>query len=91
MREIVKILNSTIKEIRSTNRYLRNYIDSCHKESLICAAYMKQRTEHFENVANITINSANVIPQEKKQGVRNIFKRILMTKMRQTRVLIKTQ
>ena len=67
MREIVKILNSTIKEIRSTNRYLRNYIDSCHKESLICAAYMKQRTEHFENVANITINSANIIPQEKKR------------------------
>ena len=33
MKDIVEILNSKIKEIRPQNRYIQNYIDSCHKES----------------------------------------------------------
>ena len=58
----MEIYNYEIKEISSTNRDMQNYIDSCHKESEICAAYPEQSTAHFENVANITINSASVIP-----------------------------
>ena len=48
---------------------MQNYIDSCHKESERHAAYLEQSTGNFENVADITVDSASVIPQEKKMGV----------------------
>ena len=43
MKEIVDMFNSEIKEIRSTNRYMQNYIDSCHKES-------RQRALHISKM-----------------------------------------
>ena len=60
MKEIVEILNSEIKQVHSTNQGMQNYIDICHKESEVCAA---KNTVHFENVANITINSDILITQ----------------------------
>ena len=63
-------------------RRYEKYIDSCHKESEICAAYPEQRTVHFKKVANITINSDSVIPQEEKNVVRKIVRWFLMEKMR---------
>ena len=33
------LANFEIKDIRSTNQYIQNYIDSCHKEREIPAAY----------------------------------------------------
>ena len=68
MKDIVEIFNLEIKEICSTNRDMRNYIDGCHKESERCETYLEKRTAHLENVANITVNSDGVIPQEKQNG-----------------------
>ena len=45
---------------------MRNYIDSCHNESEARTLYQEQSTVHFENLANITVNSDIIIPQEKK-------------------------
>ena len=45
---------------------MQNYIDSCHKESERLAAYPEQSTSNFENIVNITVESASLIPQEKK-------------------------
>ena len=62
MKDIMEIYNYDIKEIRSTNRDMKSYIDNCHKESERRASYPKHSTAHFENVANITIDSAILIP-----------------------------
>ena len=66
MRYIVEIFSYEIREINSTNRDMRNYTDSCHKESERCAAYLQQITVNFENVSNITIDSDNVITKDKQ-------------------------
>ena len=42
---------------------MQERIDSFHKESERHAAYPEQSTAHFEDVANITFDSASVIPQ----------------------------
>ena len=67
------------------------YIDSSHKKPERRAAYPEQITVHFENIDNITIDSASVIPKEKKIGVRKIIRYLLTTKMRQVMVLSNTQ
>ena len=51
--------------MRSTNRDMQDYIDSCNKESERQASYLEQSTAHFENIANINVDSASVITQEK--------------------------
>ena len=43
-------------------------------------AYPEQSTAHFENVANITVDSISIIPQKIKMGVINIARRILTKK-----------
>ena len=65
MKDIVDIFNSEIKETRSTNQDMQNYIDSCHKESERIAAYTEQIFAHFENIVNVTVDNDSVIPQEK--------------------------
>ena len=50
-----------IKSIRPTNKDMKFYFDSCHKESEIHVVYPEQSTEFFENVVNITVNSASII------------------------------
>ena len=50
-----------MKEIRSTNWDLQKYIDGCHKESERRATYPEQSTPHFENIANITVDSTILI------------------------------
>ena len=91
MKEITEIFRSEIKEIRSTNGYMQNYMDSCHKVPERRASYLEYSTAHFENITNIDVHGDSVITQEKKMGVRNIVRQILTSKMRQTRVLNKTQ
>ena len=70
---MLESFNYDRKELRATNRYLQNYIDSCHKESEIRAAYPEQSTAHFEIVANIAIISYNAIPQEKQNESEKYF------------------
>ena len=48
---------------------MRENIDSCHKESESRTEYPEQNTSHFNNVANITVNSNSVTPQKKKNGI----------------------
>ena len=69
---------------------MKTYIDSFHKESERRAAYPEHSTANFEIVANITVNSASVIPQEKKMAVRKIIRRILTKKMRQIKIFGET-
>ena len=38
---------------------MRENIDGCHKESKSCATYPEHSTAHFNNVANITVDSDN--------------------------------
>ena len=45
---------------------MQNYIDIFQKESERHAAYPEQRTANFENIANITIDSDILIPQQKQ-------------------------
>ena len=40
---------------------MREHIDSFYKESERRALYLEQITAHFEEVANITVDSASVI------------------------------
>ena len=80
--------------MHSTNRCLRTYIDSCHKESEIHAVYPQHITVHFENVANITVDSGIVTPQKKKNGREEDFRKIIifhMTKMSQIRVSMRVK
>ena len=50
------------------NRDLRTYIDICHKESEICAAYTEHSTAHFNNIAKIDVDYDIITPQKKKNG-----------------------
>ena len=56
---------------------MQTYIDSCKKESEKHAAYPEQSNVHFENVANITVDSDSITPREKKTGVRKISRKII--------------
>ena len=67
--EIVNTFNSEIKEIRSINQDMQNYIDIFHKESERCEAYPEQSTEHLEIFANIALNSYCVISRKEKLGM----------------------
>ena len=69
IKEIVEILNDEIKEIRSKNRDIQPFIDSCNTASKKCAAYPEQRTEIFEKVSNITVDIGGVIPHDKHNGI----------------------
>ena len=44
---------------------MQEHIDSFHKESEICKAYLEHSTAHFNIVAYITINSDSITPQKK--------------------------
>ena len=57
--------NSERKKLGTGNQDLRTYIDNVKKD---CTAYLEQNTLHFENVANITVNSDSITPHEKKMG-----------------------
>ena len=52
----------------ATNQDLQTYIDSCHKESEIRAAYPEQSNAHLNNIVNITVNSDSITPHKKKNG-----------------------
>ena len=67
IKDIVKIFNSEIKDIHSTNQDMQTYIDSCNKEPEKCEVNLEQSTANLENVANITADIDIVIPQEKKR------------------------
>ena len=56
---------------------MREHIDSCHKESKICAAYPEYSTAYFNKVENITIDSDSITPQKKKMGERQIVRNIM--------------
>ena len=45
---------------------MQEHIDIFHKESEICAAYLEHITAHFNNIANITIDSDIITPHKKK-------------------------
>ena len=47
---------------------MQTYIDSCKKESEKHAAYPEQSNVHFENVANITVDSDSITQREKQNG-----------------------
>ena len=79
IKETVDTFNYYINELRSTNRDMQTYIDSCKKESERRAAYMDQNAAHFKNIAKITIDSASVITHE-KQNVREEDPNILYEK-----------
>ena len=63
MKDIFKVYKYEIEEICAINRYMQESIGSFHTESERHAAYPEQSTAHFEDVANITFDSASVIPQ----------------------------
>ena len=75
MKDIVEIYNSKINYIRSTNQDMQNYIDICLRELERRADYPEHSTAHFENVANITVNSASVIHQEKNGSKANPYEK----------------
>ena len=82
MKYIVDMYTSDIEEIHAINRYMRDHINSCHKASKKRTAYPQQSTAHFEDFANIAVDSDSVISQENKIVVRNIAKKMLITKKR---------
>ena len=47
---------------------MQEHIDSFHKESESCAAYPEHSTTHFNNVANITVDSDIITPHKKQNG-----------------------
>ena len=59
MKDIVEIYKSETEQIRGTNIDMQEHIDGFHKE---------QSTEHFEDVANITVNSDSIFLQGKQNG-----------------------
>ena len=65
MKEIIDIYNYVVKEVRSINREMRGYIDSCHKEPERRAVYLEHSTEYFEDIENIAINSSSLIMKYK--------------------------
>ena len=73
------------------NQDMKTYIDSCKKESEIRTAVLEQNTEIFDNIANITVNSDNLIPQGGEgEFTRNIV-RLLMKTMRQIKVRMRAK
>ena len=65
-RDMVNMYKSEIEEIDAIDCDMQEHIDSCQKESGKHVAYSEQRTAYFEDAGNITIDSASVIPQQKK-------------------------
>ena len=63
---MLESFNSDTKELCARNRDLRNYIDSCHKESERSAEYPEQSTTYFNNVVNITVYNDSITPQKKQ-------------------------
>ena len=59
------------------NQDLQTYIDIYHKESERCAAYLEQSNAHFNNIANINVNSDGITPQKNRIGKRNIVRNII--------------
>ena len=55
--------NYKTKYFLSTNQDFLDYFDSAKKE---LAAYPEQNTLHFNNIANITIHSDSITPQNKQ-------------------------
>ena len=51
------------EKIRTADQNLRTYTDSVKKDHL---AYLEKNTLHFENVADITVNSDGIIPEKKR-------------------------
>ena len=47
---------------------MENYIDILHKEPERRVGYPEQSIAYFEKVANITVKSDSVVPQEKQNG-----------------------
>ena len=85
-KDMFESFNSERKELCTTNKDLRTYIDSVNKES---TPYPDQNTLNFENVANITVNIDSITSQKEKMRERNICReiiRLLLTKMRKIRV-----
>ena len=66
----MEIFNYEIKEVRSKNRDMQTYIDSCNTSSEKRAAYPEQSTTNFEKVSNITVNIGSVIPKEEHNGIK---------------------
>ena len=48
---------------------MQYYIDSCHKELERYASYPEQSTANYDNLANITVDSASGTPQEKQNEI----------------------
>ena len=63
---MLESFNYETNELRETNQDLKTYIESCHKESERCAAYLEQNTLHSEIASDIAINSDSITPQKKK-------------------------
>ena len=51
---------------------MREHIDICRKEFKRHAVYPEQSTTYFEDIANITVDSASIITQGNKTGMRKI-------------------
>ena len=47
---------------------MQEHIDSFHKESESRAAYPEHSTTHFNNIANITVDSDIITPHKKQNG-----------------------
>ena len=62
MKEIVYTYKPDIEEIHAINLDMREHINSCHKESESRTAYPEYNTAHFNNVANISVNSDSITP-----------------------------
>ena len=72
-KDITNVYKYEIEEIHAINWDIREYIISCPKESELCAVYTEQSTAYFDDIENITLDSANVILQEKKNGSEEYF------------------
>ena len=61
---MLESFNYETKELSATNRDLRTYIDSFHKELERRADHPEQGTKNFYNVDNVNINSNGITPQK---------------------------
>ena len=57
------LFNCETKELRSTNKDMKTYIDSCKKERV---EYLEHNNANVDTVVNIKINSDNLNPQQKQ-------------------------
>ena len=55
MIEIIYIYKYDREEIQTTNRYIREHIDSCHKESERHAAYTEQSTANLKTLQTLPL------------------------------------